>query len=68
LSDQATFAKEVALPQDSDHSLLATLGGDCQLHIAILDVKHRISFIALRKDGLLVSVIPRDRLRVDPSG
>jgi hypothetical protein len=43
------------------------LGGDCQLHIAILNVKHRVSFVALRKDGLLVSVISRDRLGVDPS-
>jgi hypothetical protein len=54
------------VPQDGDHSLLATLGHDRELHIAIPDIEHRISLIALRKDGLPASVIQSGRLSVHP--
>ena len=66
LSSQTTLAKKVAVLQDSDYSFLSTLGHDRQLHVAILDVEHRVSLIALPKDGLSVSVVPSDRLSVDP--
>jgi len=42
------------------------LGHNRELHVAILDVEHRVSRIALSKDGLSISVRPRSFLIADP--
>src|SRR5437016_250103 len=50
LSREASFTKEISAPQDCDDRFLPPRGEDRQLHLALLDVKHRVRGIALRED------------------
>ncbi len=58
--DETTLTEEVAWPEDPDNGFSsALLGRHRELHIAILDVEHRIGGIALFIDCFLVSVLSR---------
>jgi hypothetical protein len=56
---EATLTKKVALLEDRDDRFFAPLGRHRELHIAILDVKHRIGGIALSIDCFLMSILSR---------
>ena len=47
------------LVEDGNHRFLALLGNDADLHLALLDVEHRIGSIALRIDNVPVAVAGR---------
>jgi hypothetical protein len=64
--DQTPFSKYVAWSQDGNDSLFAARRRNHQLHIAILNVKHRISRIPLRINGLPVLVLAGRLLSADP--
>src|ERR1700686_4168633 len=59
---QTALTKKVTLPQDREHRSFTAPGCNREFHVAILDVEHRIRRIALAKDGLLISALPRDLL------
>src|SRR5580700_9924482 len=54
LTRKATFTKKVLLTQDADGRFLPIVRHDRQLHLAALDIKHCVSRIPLREDGLLL--------------
>jgi hypothetical protein len=56
---ETALTKKVALPEDRENCPFATPGCNRDFHIAILDVEHRVSRIALPKDDLLIAVLPR---------
>ena len=56
LSRQTTLTKETGFRQDGNHGFFATLGHHRELHLATLDVKHRIRCVSLRKDGFIGEV------------
>ena len=62
---QTALTKKVTLPQDREHRSFAASGCNREFHVAILDVEHRIRRIALAKDGLFISVLPRSFLLAD---
>jgi hypothetical protein len=62
---ETALAKQITLPEDRKDGSFASLGRNRQLHVAILDVEHGISRIALLEDGLVVSVLPRGCLAAD---
>src|SRR5207244_2276401 len=51
LPREATFTKKIPAPQDCDDRFLPTRGEDRQLHLALLNVKHRVRATTLREDG-----------------
>jgi len=57
LPAHASFAEEVALPQNGHHGFTSVPGRHCQLHIATLNVEHRVSFITLCINDLPVYVV-----------
>ena len=57
LADQAALAEEVARPQDADHRLLALLGGDDDLDLALADVEHRVGHSGLPEDHFLAAQV-----------
>jgi hypothetical protein len=50
------------LPKNGNHCFPAPLRDYRELHIASLNVEHRVRFIALRKDGLFIPVDPGGHL------
>jgi hypothetical protein len=58
LSSQTAFAKKAIPQQDGDYRFFATRRGDRELHRAALDVENSIGFVPLRKNDLVVSVVP----------
>ncbi len=54
---QTCFAKELTWSQDCNHRFLALLGNDSELDLALLDVKNRVSNLALRENGLILPVL-----------
>jgi hypothetical protein len=56
---ETALAKKVALGEDREDCPFATTGCNRDFHIAILDVEHGVSRIALLKDGLLIALLPR---------
>src|SRR5437016_11150254 len=56
LSREASFTKEISAPQDCDDRFLPPRGEDRQLHLALLDVKHRVRGTALREDEGFLSI------------
>lgn len=62
---QATLAKEITTPQKGDHSFLAPLGHNRELHAAFLDIEDGIRRVTLREDILLVAVLPGRLLRAN---
>ena len=63
---QTPLSKYVAWSQDGDDSMFAARRFNHQLHVAILDVVHRIRCVPLRIDSLPVLVLPSRLLRADP--
>src|SRR5579872_77264 len=61
LPSQTALTKKAPAQQDCDYSFFATRGGHRELHRAALDVEHSIGRIPLRKDDLVVPVVPRCR-------
>jgi hypothetical protein len=61
----ATLTKKVTLPQDREDRSFTAPGCNCEFHVAVLDVEHRIRTHPLVKDGLFISVLPRSFLRAD---
>src|SRR5438093_4194962 len=59
LPREASFTKEISAPQDCDDRFLPPLREDRQLHLALLNVKHRVRGITLGEDGALLSIILR---------
>jgi hypothetical protein len=57
---QAALAEELAGLQDGDYRFLALLGEHSKLHLAFLDVKHRVRDVALR-EHVLIPVKFQDR-------
>src|SRR6185503_17285869 len=57
LADQAALAEELARLQDPDHRLLALLGRDHDLDLALLDIEDRVRFSRLREDYLLAAQV-----------
>src|SRR6185503_21363271 len=53
LAGKARLADELAGVQDRDHSLLALVGYDSELHLSLKEVKDSIGRIALSKDILI---------------
>jgi hypothetical protein len=58
IAPQTTFAKKATPQQDGDYRFFATRSGHRELHRAALDVEHSIGFVPLRKNDLVVSVVP----------
>lgn len=56
---ETALTKKVTLPQDRERRYFTAPGCNCEFHVAILDVEHRIRGIALAKNGLFISVLPR---------
>ena len=54
LAGQAAFAEEIPGIKNGDHGLLALLGDDGELHLALANVEHGIREIALGEDGLVL--------------
>src|ERR1700716_2797209 len=50
---QTPLAKKVTRSQNCDHRFLALLGNDGELDLALLNIKDRISDLALRKNNLV---------------
>ena len=59
LARQTALAEEAAFRQDGNHGFFATLGYNRELHLAALDVEHRIRRVPLRKDGFITFVLWR---------
>ena len=62
---QTALTKKVTLSQDREDRSFTAPGCNCKFHVAILDVEHRIRRIALAKDGLFISVLPRSFVLAD---
>ncbi len=52
MSVQAALAEEVPVPVKRDDRLLALLGDDADLDLALLDVKDSLPSVSLREDRL----------------
>ena len=50
------MAAKFIVPENCNHSLLAAGGDNCDLDLALLDVKNRIRVVALREDRLTLAV------------
>jgi hypothetical protein len=55
LPGQAALTKEGLGLEDSDYRFLTARRDDCELHLALLDIEHRVGGAALRKDRALRS-------------
>src|SRR5581483_636095 len=62
---ETALTKKIALPQDREDRPFAPPGCDRDFHVAIQNVEHRVSHIALPKDGLFITVLPRSFLLAD---
>jgi hypothetical protein len=51
---QASFAKKLTWSQDCNHRLLALLGNDSELDLALLDVKNRVRDLPLWENNLIL--------------
>ena len=58
LARQTALAKKATFRQDGDDGFFALLGYSRELHLAALDVEHRIRGVSLRKDGFILFVLP----------
>src|ERR1019366_4512825 len=53
LTRQTALSEEAGFRQDGDHGFFAALGYHRELHLAALDVEHRVRRVSLRKDGFI---------------
>jgi hypothetical protein len=53
---QACFAKKVAWSDDCNRRILALLGSDGELDLAVLDVKNRVRDLPLRENDLILPI------------
>jgi hypothetical protein len=58
LPSETAFAKKATSLQEGDYRFFATRGDRREFHRSALDVEDSIRCIPLRKDDLLVSVVP----------
>ena len=58
LARQTALAKETVFRQDGNDGFFAALGYNRELHLAALDVEHRIRRVPLRKDKFIRLVLP----------
>jgi hypothetical protein len=56
LAGQASFAEEIADVQKGDDSLLALLGDDRELDLALLDIEDAVGGISLPENALVCLV------------
>jgi hypothetical protein len=56
LPHQAALAKELAGAEQADHRFLALVGRDCDLDLALLDVKHGVPRASLREDDGILAI------------
>jgi hypothetical protein len=54
LARKRTFPEETSLTQYADRGFLAILGDNGESYLACLQIKHRVRWISLREDGLLL--------------
>jgi len=52
LASETSLAKEISLPKDCDHPLLALVRNNLQLNLSVIDVKYRVGGISLPKNGI----------------
>ena len=57
LAGQASFAKEVARPQDGNNGFLAVLRDDRELDLAFLDIENSVGRVALQEDLMVLPVV-----------
>ena len=58
LTRKTALAEETGFRQDGNHGFFATLGYHRELHLAALDVEHRVCRVPLRKDGFVGNGTP----------
>jgi len=56
LPRQASFAKEIAIPQNCDDCFLSLLGQDGELDLAFFDIENGVGRFALNKNAVVGTV------------